>query len=61
MAMEHRMDHEHSPAAIRARLAAGPRHNYLRDWVYGGQEYERLVKPVVGEFCLHEREKSRSQ
>lgn len=25
------------------------------------QEYERLVKPVVGEFCLHEREKSRSQ
>ncbi len=30
------MDHEHSPAAIRARLAAGPRHNYLRDWVYGG-------------------------
>jgi VIT1/CCC1 family predicted Fe2+/Mn2+ transporter len=30
------MDHEHSPEAIRDRLAAGPRHNYLRDWVYGG-------------------------
>ena len=30
------MEHEHSPEAIRARLAAGPRQNYLRDWVYGG-------------------------
>ena len=30
------MEHEHSPAAIQARLLAGPRHNYLRDWVYGG-------------------------
>lgn len=29
-------EHDHSPAAISARLAAGPRHNYLRDWVYGG-------------------------
>lgn len=28
--------HEHSPAAIRARLSAGPGHSYLRDWVYGG-------------------------
>ncbi|MGH7430106.1 MAG: VIT1/CCC1 transporter family protein, partial [Candidatus Methylomirabilaceae bacterium] len=27
---------EHSPEAIRARLSAGPRHSYLRDWVYGG-------------------------
>jgi Ala-tRNA(Pro) deacylase len=25
------------------------------------QEYERLVKPVVGELCLRGREKSRSQ
>src|SRR5687767_2318218 len=25
----------HSPAAVRARLAAGPRHSYLRDVVYG--------------------------
>lgn len=30
------MEHEHTHAAIRARLAAGPRHSYLRDWVYGG-------------------------
>ncbi|MBI4563057.1 MAG: VIT1/CCC1 transporter family protein, partial [Candidatus Rokubacteria bacterium] len=30
------LEHDHSPAAIRARLAAGPRHNYLRDWVLGG-------------------------
>jgi VIT1/CCC1 family predicted Fe2+/Mn2+ transporter len=30
------MDHEHSPEAIHARLAAGPRRSYLRDWVYGG-------------------------
>jgi VIT1/CCC1 family predicted Fe2+/Mn2+ transporter len=30
------MDHEHSPEAIRERLAAGPTHNYLRDFVYGG-------------------------
>jgi VIT1/CCC1 family predicted Fe2+/Mn2+ transporter len=30
------MDHEHSPEAIQERLAAGLRHSYLRDWVYGG-------------------------
>ena len=30
------MEHEHSPEAIHARLAAGPRRSYLRDWVYGG-------------------------
>jgi VIT1/CCC1 family predicted Fe2+/Mn2+ transporter len=36
MATPHSEEHGHSPAAIRARLAAGPRHNYLRDWVYGG-------------------------
>jgi VIT1/CCC1 family predicted Fe2+/Mn2+ transporter len=30
------MEHEHSTEAIRERLAAGPRHNYLRDWIYGG-------------------------
>lgn len=30
------MEHEHSPEAIRERLAFGPRHNYLRDWIYGG-------------------------
>lgn len=30
------MEHEHSVEAIRERLSAGPRHNYLRDWIYGG-------------------------
>ena len=30
------MEHEHSPEAIRRRLAAGTHHNYLRDFVYGG-------------------------
>jgi vacuolar iron transporter family protein len=30
------MEHEHSPEAIRERLSAGPRHSYLRDFVYGG-------------------------
>jgi len=30
------MEHEHSVEAIRKRLSAGPRHNYLRDWIYGG-------------------------
>lgn len=30
------MEHEHSPEAIRTRLSDGPRHSYLRDWVYGG-------------------------
>ncbi len=30
------MEHEHSSEAIKERLSAGPRHSYLRDWVYGG-------------------------
>lgn len=30
------MEHEHSAEAIRKRLAEGPAHNYLRDWIYGG-------------------------
>jgi vacuolar iron transporter family protein len=30
------MEHEHTPEAIRQRLARGPRRSYLRDWVYGG-------------------------
>lgn len=29
-------EHEHTPEAIRARLAAGARHSYLRDFIYGG-------------------------
>lgn len=30
------MEHEHTPEAIRARLAEGPKTSYLRDFVYGG-------------------------
>lgn len=30
------MEHEHSRHAIRTRLSAAPRTNYLRDWIYGG-------------------------
>jgi VIT1/CCC1 family predicted Fe2+/Mn2+ transporter len=30
------VDHEHTPEAIRLRLAEAPRQSYLRDWVYGG-------------------------
>ena len=30
------LEHDHSPQAIRERLSAGPTHNYLRDWIYGG-------------------------
>lgn len=30
------MEHEHSAEAIERRLALGPQHNYLRDWIYGG-------------------------
>lgn len=31
-----RLEHEHSPEAVRERLAKGAHHNYLRDFVYGG-------------------------
>ena len=30
------MEHEHTPSSISERLARGPRHNYLRDAIYGG-------------------------
>ena len=30
------MEHSHSSEAIEQRLAGGPDHNYLRDWIYGG-------------------------
>lgn len=30
------MEHDHSPAAIQARLSSDPKINYLRDWIYGG-------------------------
>ncbi len=31
-----RLEHEHSPEAVRRRLEQGAKHNYLRDFVYGG-------------------------
>lgn len=30
------LEHDHSPESIKERLSEGPRHNYIRDWVYGG-------------------------
>jgi vacuolar iron transporter family protein len=36
MIMNIALEHDHSPEAIRERLSRGPRHNYIRDWVYGG-------------------------
>lgn len=31
-----KLEHGHTLKAIRERLSAGPRHNYLRDFIYGG-------------------------
>lgn len=31
-----RLEHDHSPEAIRERLSSAPPQSYLRDWVYGG-------------------------
>jgi VIT1/CCC1 family predicted Fe2+/Mn2+ transporter len=46
------MEHSHSIEAIEARLAAGPNHNYLRDWIYGGIDGSvttfAVVSGVVG-------------
>jgi VIT1/CCC1 family predicted Fe2+/Mn2+ transporter len=30
------LEHAHTPGAIRERLTSGPRHSYLRDFIYGG-------------------------
>ena len=46
------MEHEHSTEAIQQRLSAGPRHNYLRDLIYGGIDGSvttfAIVTGVVG-------------
>jgi VIT1/CCC1 family predicted Fe2+/Mn2+ transporter len=34
--MNEPLEHSHDRQDIRARLARGPRNNYLRDWIYGG-------------------------
>jgi len=41
------MEHEHSIEAIQQRLSEGPRHNYLRDWIYGGIDGSVTTFPVV--------------
>lgn len=46
------MEHEHTVEGIHERLSAGPRHNYLRDWIYGGIDGSvttfAVVSGVVG-------------
>lgn len=46
------MEYEQSVAAINERPSGGPRHNYLRDWIYGGKHGSvttfALVAGVVG-------------
>jgi VIT1/CCC1 family predicted Fe2+/Mn2+ transporter len=46
------VEHEHTVEAINERLSAGPRHNYLRDWIYGGIDGSvttfAVVSGVVG-------------
>ena len=41
------MEHDHSAEAIEKRLAAGPRQNYLRDWIYGGIDGSVTTLAVV--------------
>jgi len=41
------MEHEHSTEAIKQRLSAGPGHNYLRDWIYGGVDGSVTTFAVV--------------
>ncbi|MHA1525118.1 MAG: VIT1/CCC1 transporter family protein [Alphaproteobacteria bacterium] len=36
MSADEDLEHGHSPEEIAARLSAGPKTSYLRDWVYGG-------------------------
>ena len=46
------IENDHSPEAIAKRLSTGPKHSYLRDWVYGGIDGAvttfAVVSSVVG-------------
>ena len=46
------MEHAHTSEAIAERLSAGPKQNYLRDWIYGGIDGSvttaKVVTGVVG-------------
>ena len=52
MSTRRSIEHGHSSAEIAARLADGPKANYLRDWVYGGVDGAvttfAIVAGVVG-------------
>ena len=52
MAINTRIEHEHTSEAIRDRLSEGPYQNYVRDWIYGGIDGSvttfAVVSGVVG-------------
>jgi vacuolar iron transporter family protein len=52
-----KLEHGHTLDAIRERLSAGPRHNYLRDIIYGGIDGSvttfAVVAGVVGAELSH--------
>lgn len=52
------LSHDHSPEAIRTRLARGPQLSYLRDFVYGGIDGTvttfAVVSGVVGADLSHQ-------
>lgn len=45
------MEHHHPWEAIEKRLAAGPRQNYLRDWIFG--EIDGAVTTLAAAKSFH--------